>query len=115
MGEFAAGVVILHLADEGGGASETSETRHGVGGGAARDDGRRPHQRVKLAGALFVDELHRALVQTGRDQCVVLGAGENIDNRIADAENVDRLGHKETSAFGRNKSRRFLASRGANK
>ena len=88
MGEGAAEFVVLDLADEGGAAAEARHADDGIGGRAARAFHRRPHRLIDLLGARLVDQRHGALVHALRHQEIVLGAGDHVDDGVADAEHV---------------------------
>ena len=88
MGEGAAELVVLDLADEGGTRTERGDADDGVGRRAAGAFGRRPHRLVDCGGARLVDQRHGALVHALRHQEIVLGAGDDVDNGVADAEHV---------------------------
>ncbi len=49
---------------------------------------RRPHRLVDRFRARFVDQRHGAFVHALREQEIFFGAGDDIDDRIADAEDV---------------------------
>ena len=58
---------------------------------------RRAHRVVDRLRARLVDQRHAALVHALRDEEVVLGAGDHIDDGVADAENVVAVGcHADT-------------------
>ena len=84
----AAELVVLDLADEGGAAAEAGDADDGVGRRAAGAFHRRPHGLIDLLGARLVDQRHGALVHAVRDQEIVLGAGDHVDDGVADAEHV---------------------------
>ena len=57
---------------------------------------RRAHRLVDRLGARLVDQRHAALVHALLDEEIVLGAGDHIDDGVADAENVVlQVGHGE--------------------
>jgi hypothetical protein len=60
----------------------------GVGGRAAGDFDRRRHGVVDRRGARLVDQRHGALAHVVPDEERVVGAGDDVDNGIAEAENV---------------------------
>ncbi len=82
--------IVAHLADKGAAAAERGEASHRVGGRPARRLDRRPHPPVERLGALGVNQGHRPLDQPLFRQKVLLGMGDHIDDRIADADNIDR-------------------------
>src|SRR5690606_19051450 len=59
-----------------------------VAGRAARRLDRRTHGGVKALRPVGVDEVHRPLVEALADEEVLLGAGHDVDDGIADAEGV---------------------------
>src|SRR5664280_1767506 len=80
----------------GGSAANTivgvaAEARHaddGVGGRTARAFHRRPHRLINFLGARLVDQRHGAFVHAVRDQEIVLGAGDHVNDGVADADYV---------------------------
>ena len=80
--------IVLDLADEGRARAERGEPDDGVGGRAARHFDGRTHGLVDRFGARLVDQRHGAFVHALLEQKILLGAGDHIDDRIADAENV---------------------------
>jgi hypothetical protein len=86
--EGAAELVVPDLADEGRARAERGDADDGVGGGTARTFGRRPHGLIDAGCARLVDQRHAALVHALRHQEIVLGAGDDVDNGIADAEHI---------------------------
>ena len=49
---------------------------------------------VERLGAILVDQRHRALRHVLRVEIGVVGVGEDVDQRIAQAQNLDRLRHR---------------------
>ena len=98
MGEGAAELVVLDLADEGRAGAEARDADDGVGGRAARTFHRRAHRGVDRLRARLVDQRHGALVHALRDQEIVLGAGDHVDDGVADAEHVV-AGCRHASSF----------------
>ena len=88
MGKGAAEHVVLDLADEGRTRAERRQADDGIGRRAAGDFDRRTHGVVDRLRARLVDQRHRAFVHALFEQKIFLGAGDHIDDRIADAENV---------------------------
>ena len=86
--EGAAEFVVLHLADEGRARSEARHADDGVGGRAARAFHRRAHRLVDLLRTRLVDQRHGAFVHALSHQKIVLGAGDHVDNGVADADDV---------------------------
>jgi hypothetical protein len=96
VGEEAARLVVLHLADEACLDPERGHARRRVGRRAAGHDDGRAHIPVKLLGARLVDELHGALVHLLGLEEGFVRMGEHVDNGVAEGENVDAiLGHEE--------------------
>ena len=88
MAERAAELIVLDLADERPAPAEARKPDDGIGRRAAGDFDRRTHRVVNQLGARLVDQRHGAFVHALFEQEVFLGAGDHIDDRIADAENV---------------------------
>ena len=84
----AAEPVVLDLADERGAGAERGEPDDGIGRRAARGFHRRPHGIVDRKRARFVDQRHGAFMHALRDQKILLGAGDHVDDGVADAEHV---------------------------
>ena len=97
MREGAAEFVVLDLADKSGAAAEARHTDDGIGGRAARAFHRRAHRVVDRLRARLVDQRHGAFVHALRDQKVVFGAGDDVDDGVADAEHVVAGGGHERS------------------
>ena len=89
MREGAAELVVLDLADEGRARAEARDADDGVGGRAAGDLHRRPHGVIDRLRARLVDQRHRALAHAVLEQKVVFGAGDHVDDGVADAEDVE--------------------------
>ena len=95
--EGLAELVVLDLADEGRARAEARDADDGVGGRAAGLLDRLAHRRVDRLRARLVDQRHAALVHALLDEEIVLGAGDHIDDGVADAENVVlEVGHVDT-------------------
>jgi len=88
MGEGAAELVVLDLADEGCAPAQTRHPDDGVRRRAAGNLDRRSHGVVKRRRPRFVDERHRALAHGLLDQKVVVCARDHVDDGIADAEHI---------------------------
>jgi hypothetical protein len=88
VGEGRAQLVVLDLADEGGAGAESGDADNGIGGRTAGNLDRRTHGVIDLRGARLVDQRHAALAHVVRDEKCVIGAGDDVDNGIAEAENV---------------------------
>ena len=88
MAERAAELIVLDLADERAAPAQARKPDDGIGRRAAGDFDRRTHRVVNRFRARLVDQRHGALVHALFEQEVFLGAGDHIDDRIADAENV---------------------------
>ncbi len=88
MGESAAEQIVFDLADKGPAAAERSEPDDGVRGRAARGLHRRPHGVIDRFRTRLFDQRHRAFGHFLLEQKIFLGAGDHVDNCVADAENV---------------------------
>jgi hypothetical protein len=88
MREHPAQRIIGHLADEGRAGAEGRQTGDRVGRRSARDLDRRSHCRIEPFGLGLVDKAHRALDKPLADQEIVLGTGQDIDNGVADADDI---------------------------
>ena len=91
MGEDRAELVVLDLAHIGRARPERREPGDGIGRRAARDLARRPHAAVELDRARGVDQLHDALLDAVLVEEALLDRGDDIDDRIADADDLDGL------------------------
>ena len=80
--------IILDLAHERRACAETRRAHDGIRRRAPGNLHRLTHGAVDLLRARLVDQRHAAFVHTVAEEKVVLGAGDHIDNRVADAENV---------------------------
>ena len=87
--EHLAQLIALDLADIGGAGAERGQRRHGVGAGAARHLDRRPDAAVQLGHARLVDQRHRALGQIEPLERSIVGLGQHVDDRVAEAEHVE--------------------------
>ena len=93
--------VALDLADIGGGDAERGDADHGVGGRAARDHARIDARSVKRLGAILVDQRHRALQHVLGAEVLVVGKAEDVDERIAQSQHLDRRAHRASRTFPR--------------
>ena len=94
MAEDAAELVVVDLADEGAAAAERGHPGDGIGGRAAGELHGRAHGPVEVAGAIGIDQRHGALRQPMGGQEGIVGMAEDIDDGIADADDVeDLVGH----------------------
>ena len=87
--EQLAKLVVGDLADEGGMPAKRRDAGGRIAGAAARGLDRLPHQSVEALRLVGLDEAHRSLDQLLADEEVVLGLGDHVDDRIADAEDVE--------------------------
>ena len=85
--------IVLHLADIGAADPERGDADDGVGRRTAGDDARIDAGGVERLGAILVDQVHRALHHILGDQIVVVRVGQNVDQRIAQSQNLDRRAH----------------------
>ena len=90
--EHPAELVVAHPADIGGTAAERRHRRDGVGAGAARDLARRPETAVQEGAALLVDQGHGTAGEPELGDQIVLGVGQDVDDRVADAQDVVAFG-----------------------
>ena len=88
MGEDAADIVFLHLAEIGRARAEGRDADRRVSGRTARNHRRRTHRAIDRFRPLLVDQHHRALGHRMGGEKVLLGAGDDVDNGVADAKNV---------------------------
>src|SRR3546814_12333389 len=96
-------LVVGDLTDEGAAFAGRSHARERVRRRPARYFDRRAHRRIESLGLFGVDQPHRPLGQAfGVDQRVV-GAGKNVDDRIADGDDVETGGggHGKSCAGGK--------------
>jgi hypothetical protein len=87
--EYAAKLVILDLADEGRAPTEARHPHDGIRRRAAGHFHGRSHGVVDRSGLRLIDQLHRALAHLLLGQEIIFGACNDIDNRVADAEDVE--------------------------
>ena len=95
--------VVLHLADEGRARAEARDARDGIRRRAAGNLGRRPHRGIDRLRARLVDQRHRALVHAVLDEEIVLGAGDHVDDGVADAEDIVGGRHRRAPDLGKGK------------
>ena len=88
MSERAAEVVLLDLADEGRARAERGHADNSIRGRPAGHLDRRSHRVVDRLRAGFIDQRHRAFAHVVLEQKILLGAGNDVDDRIADTEHV---------------------------
>ena len=100
VGEHRAEHVVAHPADVGGPTTEGRDARQRVGRRPAGHLGLGPHRGVQLFGALGVDQRHRPPLQRQPvDEGVVLAA-EDVDEGVADAEDVEVGGRRSSRGVG---------------
>ena len=99
--EHAAELVVGHLADEGGPAAQGGDPGRRIGGRAAGGLDRRPHLAVQAARPVGVDQRHGAFDKLLILQELIVGLGDDIDDRIADRGDVEAaVGHKVPISLG---------------
>ena len=87
-------LIIAHQADEGRRPAKLGDADQSVGRRAAGDLARRAHHGIEAFSPVAVDQRHDPLLQALAFKEGVVCAGEDIDDGIADAENVvARVGH----------------------
>src|SRR5262249_759936 len=85
-------LVVGDLADIGGLAAKRGDPRDRVGGGAARLLDAHSHPAVERLGLVLIDQGHGALGELlGLDEGV-FRLGKNVDNGVADADDIDSGG-----------------------
>ena len=103
--EHRAELVVLDLAHVGRLGAERGERRHGVGARAPGHLDRRPHAIVELDHARPLDQVHGALDQTEALERALVGLGDDVDDGVAETEDVigvgRQVGHPEASVRGR--------------
>jgi uncharacterized small protein (DUF1192 family) len=105
VGERRAERIALDLADIGRRHAERGDADDRVGGRAAGNHPRIDAGGVERLGAILVDEVHRALQHLLGAEIIVVGVSENVDERIAQPQNLDRRAHRPSRIH----PRRFLA------
>ena len=93
VGEDAAEIVVRDLADEGRLAAERGDADHRIGGRAAGDFDARAHAGVERRDARLIDQAHAALGAAVLGQIGIVAAADDVDNGIADGDDVDVGGH----------------------
>ena len=95
VGEDAPEGIVLDLAGEGAFGAQARHHGDGVGGGPAGAFHGRAGLVIDRRGLGLVDQGHRTLGQALAFQEGVIGLGQNIDNGVADADNVETgIGHE---------------------
>ena len=84
--------IVLDLADKGRARPETCGADNGVRGRPSGHFDRRSHRLIQRAGLRLVDQGHGALAHRVTGEEVVLGAGDDVDDGVADAEHVEAEG-----------------------
>jgi hypothetical protein len=102
VGENFAQLVGGDLTHEAAAPAEHRDARRGIAGGTAADLAPRAHLAVEPRRLLLVDQAHRPLVELlGNDEFLV-GGGDDIDDSVADAEDVEAgVGHGGSFMLGR--------------
>jgi len=90
MGENLPQLVGADLADKGALAAQRRESGHGVGSRTARTFDGWSHAFIQCLAAHLVDQRHRSLDQILAFQEAIVGGGKNIDNGVADTDDVER-------------------------
>src|SRR5690606_1673887 len=88
MAKHVAERVISHLAEMGCLAAKTGKTSGRIACAASGGLNRWSHLLVEIGSALRIDEIQRALDDVVLDQKRLFAAGNDIDNGVADAEDV---------------------------
>ena len=86
--EHGAEIVAADLADVGGPTTEAGDPAHRVGRRSAAHLHRSPEGAVQLDGPIGVDQGHRALDELVVDEEAFAGVGDDVDERIADADDL---------------------------
>ncbi len=89
VGKDATELVVLDLADEGRARPEARHADDGVRRRAAGNLHRRTHGVVDSCRPRLVDQLHGALAHLLLGEEIVVGARDHVDDRVADAEDVE--------------------------
>src|SRR5581483_7368948 len=91
--------VVLHLADESGARPETREACRRIRSRSSGNLHGRAHGLIDRFRAWLVDQRHRAFLHLVRDEKIVVGARDYVDNGVADSKNIDAgIGHELLSA-----------------
>ena len=91
--EDLAELVVPDAADVCGAPTEIRESGDSVSDGAAGHFGGRAHHLVYLVRAPFVDQVHRSWDDTDPFDELMVDVRQHVDNRVADAEKLDIVGH----------------------
>jgi hypothetical protein len=92
--------VVGDLSDEGRPAAEGGDAGGRIAGRPAGGLDRRAHVVVEPVGLGRVDQPHRAFGEALAHQEILLRAGDDVDNGIADAEDVvSEVGHSDRSGW----------------
>ncbi len=95
MAEDAPEGIVLNLPHEGAFGAQARHHRDGVGGGPARTFHGRAGLVIDRGGLRFVDQGHGALGQAFAFQKRVIGLGQNVDDGITDAGDIETgIGHE---------------------
>ena len=86
--EHVAEVVVGDLADVGGAAAEAGDAGHRVGRRSTAHLDGRAEGVVEAERAAGLDQRHRALDELLTDQEIVVGLGDDVDEGVADADDV---------------------------
>ncbi len=89
MGEYLAELILGNLAEIGGLATEIGDAGGRIAGAAAGGLHRGAHHTVKPLGTLRIDQVHGALGDGVVDQELVVAARNNVDDRIADRQDIE--------------------------
>jgi hypothetical protein len=81
-------LVALDLADEGAARAEICHADDRIGCGPSGNLHRRPHRLVDRRRSRLVDQRHAALGHALLGQKAVVGACQDVNNGVADAEDV---------------------------
>ena len=87
--EDAAQMVVRDLAEIGRPPAEAGHARRRVGRASAGSLDRRAHRRIKMLGAVRVDQVHRALDDVLRDEEILLRLRDDVDDGVADRQHVE--------------------------
>ena len=90
--EHLAEIIVAHLADIGAASAERGESGHRIAARPAGTFRRRPHLGIEEIGPIRTDQHHATLVQRVFGKKGVIGLHHDIDERVADTEEVE-IGH----------------------
>jgi len=94
VGKHGAELVVAHFADEPGPAAQRCDAGGGAGRRTARGLDGRAHRSIDRRRFRRIDELHGTFGHAMRGQEGVIFVGEDIDNRIAQRNDINRvIGH----------------------